>query len=84
MCSIHTSSDQYKEQKEEKEWEAKKSKFAECAPLLSSVAADEKKKVLGSLKDGPDGKQARAILAGKLLERPDSPDVRELYEKIKE
>ncbi len=79
----------HKEQKEEKEWEAK-SKFAECAPLLSaiyaksSVAADEKKKVLGSLKYDPDRKQARAIRAGKLLERSDSLDVRELYEKIKE
>ena len=50
----------------------------------SSVAADEKKKVLGSLKYDPDRKQARAIRAGKLLERSDSLDVRELYEKIKE
>lgn len=68
----------------------KKIMFVECAPLLSAIYArsavttDEKKMILGSLKNDPDRKQARAILATKLLENPDAPDIRMLYEKIRE
>lgn len=68
----------------------KKMLFASCAPLISviyarsAVTASEKQAILGSLKNDPDNKQARAILAQKLLEHPDSPDIRTLYEKIRE
>ncbi len=68
----------------------KKILFVECAPLLSvlyargAVTSDEKKQIIGSLKGDPGNKNARAILARKLLECPDSPDVRMLYEKIRE
>ncbi len=69
---------------------SKKIMFVECAPLISviyarsAVTADEKKQILASLKSDPDNKQARAILAKKLLDCPDAPDIRMLYEKIRE
>lgn len=67
---------------------SKKIMFVEVAPLISvlyarsAITADEKKQILKSLKNDPDNKQARAILAKKLLECPDVPDIQMLYEKI--
>lgn len=61
----------------------------ECAPLISmlyarsAITTNEKKIILDSLKNDPELKDARCILAQKLLERPNSPDVRALYEKMK-
>jgi len=68
----------------------KKLMFVECAPLISAVYArgavtsDEKKQILDSLRNEPDNRKARAILARKLLECPDAPDMRILYEKVRE
>lgn len=67
----------------------KKIMFVECTPLISviyarsAITADEKKLILASLKSDPDNRLARAILAKKLLENPDAPDIRMLYEKIR-
>lgn len=68
----------------------KKMLFMGCAPLISGIYArsaitpDEKQAIIGSLKNDPENRQARSILASKLLECPDSPDIRMLYEKIRE
>lgn len=68
----------------------KKKLFISCAPLISAIyarsaiTASEKQTLIGSLKDDPENRQARCILAKKLLECPDSPDIRILYEKIRE
>lgn len=68
----------------------KKLMFVEAAPLISvlygraAITAAEKKALLESLRGDPENKQARAILARKLLEDPDASDVRMLYEKIRE
>lgn len=68
----------------------KKMLFTSCAPLVSAIyarsaiTASEKQMLLGSLKSDPENRQARAILAKKLLEYPDAPDIRMLYEKIRE
>lgn len=68
----------------------KKKLFINCAPLISAIyarsaiTASEKQALIGTLKDDPENRQARYILAKKLLECPDSPDIRILYEKIRE
>lgn len=68
----------------------KKMLFTSCASLVSAIyarsaiTASEKQMLLGSLKSDPENRQARAILAKKLLEYPDAPDIRMLYEKIRE
>ena len=68
----------------------KKFLFTSCAPLISAIyarsaiTASEKQTLIGSLQSDPENRQARAILAKKLLECPDSPDIRMLYEKIRE
>lgn len=68
----------------------KKMLYVSCAPLISAiyarsaVTANEKQEILQSLKSDPDNKQARAILAKKLLEYPNAPDIRMLYEKVRE
>ena len=68
----------------------KKLMFVEAAPLISvlyarsALTADEKKDILISLRGDPENRQARAILARKLLECLDETDIRMLYEKIRE
>lgn len=68
----------------------KKIMFTEAAPLISvlyarsAITAEEKKQILGSLRGDPDNRQARAILAKKLLASPDATDIRILYKKIRE
>ncbi len=69
---------------------SKKIMFVEAASLISvlyarsAITAGEKKQILDSLKNDPDNRQARTILAKKLLECPDAQDIRMLYEKIRE
>lgn len=68
----------------------KKMLLTSCAPLISAIyarsaiTAGEKQTLIESLKNDPENRQARAILARKLLESPDAPDIRMLYEKIRE
>lgn len=69
---------------------SKKMLFYECAPLVSVIFAraavdrDERDEILESLRNDPERKNARAILAQKLLDDPDAPDIRKLYDKIRE
>lgn len=61
-----------------------------AAPALSAifmrngVTPQEKDIILTSVQEEPGHKKAIAILAGKLLENADQPDVERLYNLLKE
>lgn len=61
-----------------------------AAPILSAlfmrngVTPQEKEVILTSMQVEPDHKNAISILAGKLLDNPDQPDVERLYDLLKE
>lgn len=61
-----------------------------AAPILSTlfmrggVTSQEKEVILTSIQIEPGHKNAISILAGKLLDNPDQPDVERLYDLLKE